>query len=89
MISKNVLSNLSLMEYCYCNGCMRIKGLDDIIINQNGIPACSKCGSIDLDEPGWVLCPYQKMTAVKCPRSGKGLINDGAGLECTDRCFFR
>ncbi|MDW7729711.1 MAG: hypothetical protein ACNA7Z_04480 [Dethiobacteria bacterium] len=89
MISDNLKSNLLLLEYCYCNSCMRIKGLDEIITDDEGNLLCSHCGSRELDEPGWVICPHQKMTAVKCPRAGKGIISNGSGLECSDRCFFR
>lgn len=81
-------SKMEIMEYCYCNRCQRIKSAADLIITEKGLQ-CSQCGGYNLDEPGWVVCPHQKTSAVKCPRAGKGIINTGYSLECTDRCFFR
>ncbi len=79
---------IEAIEYCYCHKCNQIKGHRDLIITDGGLQ-CSRCGGYDLGEPGWVACPYQKMSAVKCPLAGKGIIDNGYGLECTDRCFFR
>ena len=76
------------MEYCYCHHCKRIKESSELIITDQGLQ-CRQCGGYDLDQPGWVVCPHQKLTSVKCPRAGKGIIDSENGLECTDRCFFR
>ena len=88
MIDKDKYADPSYLEYCYCHHCRRIKEGSDLVITENGLK-CSHCGSYELEEPEWVACPHQKMTSVKCPRAGKGIIDNGSGLECTDRCFFR
>ena len=88
MISEKIMSDLGLLEYCFCNQCLQIKEKKDLQINIEGKLVCKTCGSSDLDEPGWVICPHRKLTAVKCPRSGKGIVNIDNGLECMDRCFF-
>ncbi len=75
-------------EYCYCRRCKRLRGKADLEATKKGI-RCTRCGGTDLEAPGWVSCPHQKMTAVICPRSGKGIVKDETGLNCTDRCFFR
>lgn len=87
-IHKN-MAQLALMEYCYCSSCMRIKESSELLLGEDGTLECSQCGNSNLDEPGWVTCPHQKMTAVKCPRAGRGIISSESGLECIDRCFFR
>jgi len=88
MINHSDVSETTLMEYCYCHHCKRIIESSDLRITEKGLQ-CRHCGSYSLDEPGWVACPHHKLTAVKCPRAGRGIINSGFGLECTDRCFFR
>jgi hypothetical protein len=75
-------------EYCYCRRCKRIREKSELEFTGQGI-RCTRCGGTDLEAPGWVTCPHQKMTAVICPRSGKGIVRDETGLNCTDRCFFR
>ncbi|MGM0688181.1 MAG: hypothetical protein ACQESO_01180 [Bacillota bacterium] len=88
MNTQNNAFNFDAMEYCYCYKCNKIRESADLVITKKGLQ-CSKCGGYDLGEAGWVACPYQKMSAVKCPRAGKGIVDNGFGLECTDRCFFR
>lgn len=78
----------NIVEYCYCHQCKRIIEGSDLNLTEKGLQ-CRQCGGYNLDEPGWVSCPNLKLTAVKCPRAGKGIINNESGLECTDRCFFR
>lgn len=75
-------------EYCYCCNCRRIRARDELIATPDGA-RCARCGETDLEGPGWVDCPHQKGSAVKCPRSGKGIINVGGQPECLDRCHFR
>jgi len=79
---------LTDMEYCFCHHCKRIKESGELCVTEKGLQ-CRKCGSYDLDEPGWVVCPHQKISFVKCPRGGRGIINSGGGYNCIDRCFFR
>lgn len=76
------------MEYCYCIHCRRLKESADLVMTIKGLK-CLECGNFDFEEPGWVNCPYQKLTAVKCPRAGKGITNNDSGLDCADRCYFR
>ncbi len=85
---KNKIINYENMEYCYCYQCGKIKEKSDLVLTENGLQ-CRKCGSIHLGEAGWVSCPYNKMTAVKCPIGGRGIITTDYGLECMDRCYFR
>ena len=75
-------------EYYYCQHCRRIRSSDELAIRISGM-TCRICGSTEIDEPAWVVCPYNKLSAVKCPRAGKGIINGSHGYECLDRCFFR
>ncbi len=89
MLDKHTSCDLGTMEYCYCSSCMSIKESLDLVLSESGKLQCRQCGSLNLDAPGWVLCPHQKLTAVKCPRAGRGIISGESGLECTDRCFFR
>jgi hypothetical protein len=86
---EKTMAQLALMEYCYCSSCMRIKESSELLLSEEGTLVCRQCGNSNLDEPGWVACPHQKMTAVKCPRAGRGIISSDSGLECIDRCFFR
>lgn len=88
MSSAKPLSRIEKMEYCYCRRCQRLKAKDELSMTPEGLQ-CRQCGCFEFDEPGWISCPYLKMTAVKCPRAGKGIIHSDAGLDCTDRCFFR
>ncbi len=88
MYSESNALNIEALEYCYCYRCNKIKEDTDLIITDKGLQ-CSQCGEYNLGEAGWVACPYQKMSAVKCPLAGKGIIYNDFGLECTDRCFFR
>ncbi len=75
-------------EYCYCHDCRKLREAADLIMTEKGVQ-CRYCGSYNFDQAGWVNCPYQKNTAVKCPRAGKGIVITENGLECIDRCFFR
>jgi hypothetical protein len=75
-------------EYCYCHNCRKLREISDLIFTDQGLQ-CRYCGGHDFDEAGWVVCPHHKISAVKCPRAGKGIIDGENGLECTDRCFFR
>lgn len=82
------LPKLEEMEYCYCRHCQRLRVSEELVLTSEGLQ-CRHCGYDEFDEPGWISCPYHKMTAVKCPRAGKGIIHNGSGLDCSDRCFFR
>jgi hypothetical protein len=75
-------------EYCYCKSCKRIRSVKELTATNEGIK-CSICHGFDLDPPGWVVCPHQKVSAVKCPRSGRGIAKHEHGYECKDRCHFR
>ncbi len=88
MTQANKIYDYSNLDYLYCSHCRKIKEYKDLDINGDKI-MCLQCGNNKLAEPGWVACPYNKMTAVKCPMGGKGIITTGKGLECLDRCFFR
>lgn len=88
MTQANKIYDYNALEYLFCNKCGKIKELGELDINDNRIK-CLKCGNTRLAEPGWVACPYNKMTAVKCPMGGNGIVNTGNGVECLDRCFFR
>ena len=85
----NSLKNEKNMEYCFCNHCRKMLDENQLTIGEDGTLRCYYCGSTDLGQPAWVNCPYQKMTAVKCPRGGKGISINTKGVECTDRCFIR
>ena len=76
-------------DYCFCNCCNRMVRSKDIEADSEGHRRCLTCGGSDFADSAWVICPYHKMTAVKCPRGGKGLFDTGHGVECSDRCFFR
>lgn len=86
-LKKHALKN-EVMDYCYCFKCNKIKDSKDLVITDQGLQ-CLQCKGYDLGEAGWVPCPYNKFSPVKCPVAGKGLINTVNGLECIDRCFFR
>ncbi len=88
MTQANKIFDYNALEYLYCYQCGKIKEVKELDIKGNKIK-CLKCGNTRLAEPGWVACPYNKMTAVKCPMGGKGIVNTGNGVECLDRCFFR
>lgn len=88
MSQANKLNDYSAFEYLYCHQCGRIKEPVELDIFGNNIK-CRKCGNERFAEPGWVACPHNKMTAVKCPMGGKGIVNTDGGIECLDRCFFR
>lgn len=88
MVAESNALNVKTIEYCYCLKCTRIKDISDLKSTAKGIQ-CRQCGGYDLSEAGWVACPYNKMTAVKCPTAGRGIVNTDSGLECMDRCFFR
>ncbi|MDW7740099.1 MAG: hypothetical protein SCJ97_08605 [Bacillota bacterium] len=75
-------------EYCYCHNCKRIRADHELEMTAEGL-RCKVCGGSDFDQSGWVVCPHQKVSAVKCPRAGKGIIRDLHGYDCLDRCFFR
>jgi len=74
--------------YCYCKKCGRIRYKFELEATEQGV-RCRQCGSYDLEIPGWVNCPHQKASAVKCPRAGKGIKKQRYGYECQDRCSFR
>ncbi|HHX88038.1 MAG TPA: hypothetical protein GX693_07690 [Firmicutes bacterium] len=85
---KNYVDLVNQWEYCYCPSCKRIRSIAELVVSDTGI-SCAVCGSNNLDSPGWVICPHRKVSAVKCPRSGKGIIRDKHGARCQDRCSFR
>ncbi len=76
------------LDYCICFDCNRIKDIQEVVSTKSGLK-CLECGGYNLGEAGWTICPHQKMSAVKCPRAGKGIVDLGSGLECIDRCYFR
>ena len=88
MGTENLAEKIRSWEYCFCQGCNRMIVASDLVITAQGIQ-CSKCGHYNLEEPGWVICPHQKISAVKCPRAGKGIVHNESGIECADRCYFR
>jgi hypothetical protein len=75
-------------EYCYCHDCRKIREAADLMLTEKGLQ-CRHCGGYNFDQASWVICPHDKISAVKCPRGGKGIIDNGSGFECIDRCFFR
>ncbi len=75
-------------EYCYCHNCRKLREISDLVITGRG-QQCRYCGGDHIDESGWVICPHHKISAVKCPRAGKGITKGDNGMECADRCFFR
>jgi hypothetical protein len=85
----NDIKDDNVIEYYFCNSCLTMLDKNEILPGKDHTLACSRCGSSDIGEPAWVNCPYLKMTAVKCPRGGKGITRNNQGVECSDRCFFR
>jgi hypothetical protein len=75
-------------EYCYCRRCRRLREAADLRVTEKGIQ-CSRCGGFELEAPGWVICPHQKLSAVKCARAGRGITWSEVGYTCNDRCYFR
>jgi len=75
-------------EYCYCRDCDRVIYSSELEATESGI-RCSKCGGYSLEAPGWVLCPAERGSAVKCPRAGKGIIRGDYEVECKYHCIFR
>ena len=75
-------------EYCYCRDCDRIRYSFELEATESGI-RCSKCGGYNLEAPGWVLCPAERGSAVKCPRAGKGIIRGDYAVECKYHCIYR
>jgi hypothetical protein len=88
MSAEKIYKNNTEVEYCYCHDCRKLREAEDLILNDKGLQ-CRHCGGYNFDQAGWVVCPHHKISAVKCPRSGKGIIASDDGLECIDRCFFR
>ncbi len=82
------VQRINQWEYCYCPQCKRVRTAAELAVTETGA-SCAVCGSSNLDPPGWVSCPHRKVSAVKCPRSGKGIIRDEHGARCQDRCSFR
>jgi len=82
------LSQIDEWEYCYCRNCEKIRYGFELEATERGI-RCSKCGSYDLEAPGWVRCPYERDSAVKCPRAGKGIVKKDYGVECEYHCIYR
>ena len=88
MSAESIKQNNPELEYCYCHECHKLREAVDLVLTEKGLQ-CRYCGGYNFDQAGWVVCPHQKISSVKCPRSGKGIIASENGLECTDRCFFR
>lgn len=88
MSNLNSAFNIDTIEYCFCFNCNSIKEASDLVSTEEGLK-CRECGGFNLGEAGWVNCPHQKLSAVKCPRAGKGIVYSGSGIECIDRCYFR
>jgi hypothetical protein len=85
---KDLTEQIGEWEYCYCQGCRKIRESKDLKITESGVQ-CIRCGGSELEAPGWVACPHHKMSEVKCPRAGKGIVRHTGGYDCADRCFFR
>jgi len=75
-------------EYCYCRTCDQIRYIDDLEATDNGI-MCKVCGGSDLEAPAWIICPHEKVRAVKCARAGKGIVQETYLSDCKYRCHFR
>ncbi|MGM0652644.1 MAG: hypothetical protein ACQES4_07670 [Bacillota bacterium] len=88
MSQSNRLDDYNALEYLYCHQCGKIKEVGELKITDNSI-TCLKCGNTRFEKPNWIACPYNKLTAVKCPMGGKGIVTTDKGIECLDRCFFR
>ncbi|MEW5784593.1 MAG: hypothetical protein AB1767_05855 [Bacillota bacterium] len=83
-----MVSETDVWEYCFCKQCNRIREKTELKATNQGIQ-CLVCKGYALEEPGWVICPHQKLSAVKCPRAGKGIYKHESGFDCSDRCYFR
>ena len=82
------LDQIREWEYCYCRNCGKIRYSSELEATKEGIRCC-KCGSYDLEAPGWIWCPHEKSLAVKCARAGKGIRQGENGTECELHCNFR
>ena len=82
------LDQIREWEYCYCKDCDRIRYSSELEATERGIK-CSKCGGYNLEAPSWVHCPHEKVGAIKCPRGGKGIMEEKYGYDCKYRCNFR
>ncbi len=85
---KDYIAQINEWGYCYCRNCDRMRYSYELEATERGI-RCSKCGGYDLEAPGWAYCPHDNVSAVKCPRAGKGIIKGEYGDECEYRCSFR
>ena len=84
----NLTKQIKEWEYCYCKNCRCIRYSSELQVIDSKIQ-CMKCGSFDLEAPGWVVCPHQKASAVKCPRSGRDVKHKKYAYECENHCHFR
>ncbi|HAG11028.1 MAG TPA: hypothetical protein DCK76_06515 [Desulfotomaculum sp.] len=82
------LDKIKEWEYCYCANCRQMRFSTELEATEDGI-RCAKCKSYNLEEPGWVVCPYHKDSLVKCARAGKGIVKLKHEAECKDHCHFR
>jgi hypothetical protein len=82
------LAEIGDWGYCYCAKCERIRYASELEATERGV-RCSKCGGYDLETPGWVNCPHEKSSAVKCARAGRGIVKGEYGYTCELRCTFR
>jgi len=82
------LTQIYEWEYCYCRDCGKIRYSSELEVTERGI-RCSKCRGYDLEAPAWVRCPYEKSSAVKCARAGRGIKEGTQGYECELHCNFR
>ena len=80
------LLKLKEWEYCYCKNCKVVRYVDELEATSQGIK-CLTCSSFDIDPPAWIECPHRK-GAVKCAVGGSGVVKDGKGYKCVDRCKF-
>ena len=85
---EDYLAQLDEWGYGYCRKCGKIRYSADLEATENGI-RCRRCGSYDLEAPGWIYCPHEKASAVKCARAGRGIKQGEFGSECELRCNFR
>ncbi len=85
---EGLLAQIEEWGYCYCRTCSRIRYKAELEATEQGI-RCSKCGGYDLESPGWVYCPHEKSSAVKCARAGRGIVKGEYGYTCELRCTFR
>ena len=85
---EDYLAQINEWEYCYCRHCDKIRYSFELEPTEHGIQ-CSKCGGYDLEAPGWVPCPHERVGAVKCARAGKGIKREEYGDDCKYRCSFR